>query len=147
MEWVIVKHSISGKPIGALGFIGNKIAVVSTFYEDKDWDHDGTVSLLERFGSMFGLKGKAVTEVLTQAMSDPDIYIRDPSLRSMHGQAVVNFASGMITEGIYKSYLSFGVSQAAGAVAAELATGAAARFFIKKGMEAAVKQAYEAAAH
>lgn len=142
MDWVIVRQTRTRKPIGAIGFLDDKIAVVETFYEDKDWDHDSSVSVIERFGSVFSLEGKALTEVLGGAVGDPDILMRDQTVRHLHGQAVVNFATGMITEGIYAAYFKLSVSKIATGAAAQLARGAAARFFIRKGMENAVKKAY-----
>jgi len=147
MDWKLVRHSRTRKEIGALGFIDNKIAIVATFYEDKDWDHDGKVSLKEKFGSVFGLKGKAVAEVLTQAMSDPDLLIKDPSLRQMHGNAIVQFASGMIKEGMYIIFFKRAIGQSCGVLAGSLASSSAARFIIRKGMEQAVKKAYMESIH
>ena len=146
MEWKSVKHSRSRKPIGAIGFLNNKIAAVATYYSDKDWDHDGKVSAKERFGSMFGLGGKAYVEVLTQAYSDPDLFMKDPNgMRQFHGNAVTQFASGMMLDGIYITYFKMGISQACGALAANLVKGSATRFVVRKGMEQAVKRAYNTA--
>lgn len=143
MDWMIVKHSYKHNPIGALGYIDNKIAVVSTFYDDKDLDNDGEISLAERFFSLFSMRGRALAEVLSQAKADPDIFMRDPSLQQLQGEAIVNFASGMIMEGIYISYFKMGVSQASSAVAGSLVSGTATRFVVRKGMEATVKRAYD----
>ena len=145
MKWKLVKHSSTQKAIGAIGFINNKAAVVTTFFPDKDWNHDGRVSLKEKFSSLFGLGGKALVEVLTQAMSDPDIYLLDPNgLRQSQGQAVTQFASGMISDAIYITYLKRGISQSCGAFAGSLVRGGTARFFVRKGMENAVKKSYNA---
>jgi hypothetical protein len=148
MEWRLVNHSRTRRPIGAIGFIGGKIAVVNTFYADKDWNHDGKVSYKEKIGSMFGLGGKSAVEVLTQALSDPDLYMKDPNgLRQLHGNAVTQFATGMILEGIYITYMKMGVSQSCGAIAANLVKGNASQFFIRKGMERAVKEIYRTFTH
>ena len=142
MEWMIVNDSWTKQPIGALGYIDNQIAVVSAFYADKDGNRDGKISWGEKF-SLFSLKGKAITEVLSQACADPEILMRDPGLYELRGKATVEFARGMIQEGVYKVYFSSEVSMAAGAIAAQLATSAVAQFVIKKGMEEAVQKAYE----
>ena len=145
MEWKIVKHRRTEKKIGAIGFIENKIAVVATFYSDMDWNHDGRVSLKERFsGILFGLEGKALVEVLTQAKEDPEMLMRDHSLTRLQGDAIVQFASGMIIDGFYTVYFKRGIGRACGAIAAGLASNTATRFVIKKGMEYAVKEAYQA---
>lgn len=144
MDWMIVNDSWTGQPIGALGYIDDQIAVVTTFFADKDANRDGTVSVGEKMFSFFSLKGKAIAEVLNHAYADPKILMRDTSLRELRGKATVAFATGMIQEGIYKAYFSAQVSQAAAAIAGQMATGAIAQFMIKKGMEAAVQKVYEA---
>ncbi len=145
MEWVTVEHTITKNEIGALGFIGDKIAVVATFYDDRDGNYDGKVGLGERIGSLLlGLEGRARVEVLSQAKGHPDIYIRDPSLGQLQGAAIVEFASGMIMDGIYIAYFQTGVKQMCGAIASSLVSNGVAKFFIRTGMEQAVKKAYEA---
>lgn len=57
----------------------------------------------------------------------------------------MQFASGMILEGAYITYFKMGVSQSCGAIAGNLVNGSAARFIVRKGMERAVIEAYEAA--
>lgn len=144
IDWKLVKHVRGGKIIGAIGYVEDKIATVATFYPDKDWNHDGRVDLTERFVMLFSLKGKALTEVLTQAQNNPDLFMRDPSgLRQMHSKAFLQFASGMTTEAIYITYFKMSVGLSCGALAAQLAKGQFARFFVKKGMEQAVKRVYE----
>ncbi len=143
MDWMIVNDSWTKQPIGALGFIVDRIAVVSTFYADKDSNRDGSVSILESLGSFFSLKGKSVVEVLSHAYADPAIMLRDTTLYELRGKATVEFAMGMIQEGIYKAYFSLEVSRMAGAVAGQLASSAIAKFILRKGMEEAVQKAYE----
>lgn len=144
IDWKLVKHARTGKFIGAIGFIGEKIATVATFYPDKDWNHDGQVDFKEKFLSTFGLTGKALTEVLTQAHGNPDLYMRDPNgLRQLHGRSVQQFATGMAIEGIYKTYFKMGVGQSCGALASQLVKGNFAKFFIRKGMERMVKEVYK----
>lgn len=145
IEWCPVRILRTRQVIGAVGFIDDRLAVVSTFYPDRDWDHDGRVDLLERFGTMFTMRGMALADVLTRAIEDPDIMLRDTSIRELHGRAVVQFASGMILEGLYCTYLRLSVRQASSILASSLVNGAAARFFVRKGMEQAVKQVYNTA--
>jgi len=140
-EWIAVP---TNSPIGAIGFLGNDIAAVVSFYEDKDWDHDGEVSLGERFGSFFSMKGAAYLRVLTAAYANPDIMMRDSSLRAMQGQATVSFASGMISEGVYKAYFGVGVTMVAGGIAKSLTSSMVKQLVIKKSMEKAAKEAFSA---
>ena len=141
VDWVTVK-SRSNKPIGMIGFIGDRIAVVAAFFEDKDWNHDGAVDVKERFLSLFSLKGKAVTEVVNRAYDDPTIMMRDPSIYRLRGQMTAEFTAGMAKEGVYKAWLSMHVGRAAGALASTLGTNAVKSFVIKKGMEKAVEATY-----
>jgi len=142
IDWVIVKDRDGKTPIGAVGFVGDTITVISAFYDDKDWNHDGKVDLKERVFSIFSLKGKALAEVVSRAYEDPDIMIRDTSIGQWRGKLLTQFAGGMIVEGAYKVWMSFAVSQAAGAVAGQITQNAIKSFVIKKGMEQAVKKAY-----
>ncbi len=144
IDWNVVRHSTTRKPIGALGFIDDKIAVITAFFEDKDWDNDGRVDKKERFLSMFTMKHRALAEVANQAYADPDILIRDPYIYNLRGQLTVQFASGLILEGIYKVYFSASISRAAGAAAGLITQNAVKSFLIKKGMEKAVETAYKA---
>ena len=146
MEWIPVKHRKSRKVIGAIGFVENEIAVVATFYADKDWNHEGRVSFFkENIGSFFSLRGKALVEVTTGAKYDTDIYMKDPKgIAELHSQALTQFGFGMIHEGIYLSYFKMGVAKSCGAIAGKLVRGTAAKFLLRKGMEKAVKEAYDA---
>lgn len=146
MDWMIVKHSWTSKVIGAVGFLDNQIVAVVAFYDDKDADHDGKVSLGERAGSiLFSMRGRAAAEVISQAYADPAIAERDPGINEMRGRLLTAFASGLLVEGAYQAWFAFGISKAAGAIAETITTSAIKSFFIKKGMEKAVKEAYMAA--
>jgi len=147
MEWIPVKHGKSKKVIGAIGFVENKIAVVATFYADKDWNNDGRVSFLkENVGSfMFSFRGRALLDVTKEARLDTNIYIKDPEgITKLHSKGLTQFGFGMINEGIYLSYFKMGVAKSCGAIAGKLVRGTAAKFLLRKGMEKAVKEAYDA---
>lgn len=143
IDWKIVRNSWTNKPIGAVGFIGNELAVITAFYEDKDANQDGSVGIGERVFSMFSMKGRAVAEVASHAYADPDILMRDPSLYNLRGKLLVNFASGLVKEGIYKAWFSVSVGRAAGAIAGLVTQNAVKSFVIKKGLEKAVEAAYK----
>jgi len=143
LDWQLVYQRGTRKPIGAVGFHGDEIAVMVTFYHDKDWDNDGEVSLYERFGALFTGDGRAMAEVATAAYSDPDIMIRDQSIRQWYGNAFTHFANGMIVEGIYKVYFAKAIGQAAGGVAGLITQDTIKSYLIKKGLEAVVKKSYQ----
>lgn len=142
IEWMLVKNSWTKKPIGAVGFVDGKLAVITAFFEDKDADQDGKVSLGEKVFAFGNMKGKAIAEVANHAYADPDILMRDASLYNLRGQLTVQFAAGLLAEGIYKTYFSMGVGKVAGALAGALASNAVKSFVIKKGLEKAVEKAY-----
>ncbi len=142
IDWIIVKNSYNKKPIGALGFVDNKIAIVTAFFDDKDANQDGSVSMIERFGSLFRMKGRALAEVASHAYADPDLLMRDPGLAGLRGKLLSEFAFGLIAEGVYITYFSAGVRKAAGALAGQISANPIKSFVIRKGMEAAVKKAY-----
>ncbi|MGL4237986.1 hypothetical protein [Tabrizicola sp.] len=142
IEWMIVKNSWTKKPIGAVGFVDGKLAIVTAFFEDKDADQDGKVSLGEKVFSFGNMKGRAVAEVANHAYADRDIMMRDASIYQLRGQLTVQFAAGLLAEGIYKAYFSMGVGKVAGAIAGAIAKDAVKSFVIKKGLEKAVEKAY-----
>lgn len=142
IDWKVVSNSYTNKPIGMVGFIDEKIAVIAAFFEDKDWNQDGKVDLKERALSLFSLKGKAVAEVANHAYADPEIAMRDPSIYNLRGQLTAQFAAGMVQEGMYKAWMSMHVGRAAGAVAGVLTQSAVKSFVIRKGLEKAVEAAY-----
>lgn len=143
IEWKIVHDSWTKKPIGAVGFIGDDIAVIAAFYADKDHDKDGKVGLKEHLSSFFSLKNKAIAEVATHAYADPSIAIRDPSIYNLRGKLVSQFGAGMVGEAAFKIYLSTAIKVGVGRLAAELGAGAVKSFVIKNGLEKAVEAVYK----
>jgi hypothetical protein len=149
IEWVPVTGN-TGRRIGAVGFIGERVAVAVAFYDDADADQDGSVSLAERavatlFGRIVSLKGKAITEVVMAARNDPDIMIRDPSYRTEAAKQFLDFATGLVFDALYTVYFSRGVKSLATGTAGLVADGVVRQYVIRKGMEKAVKAAYDAA--
>ncbi|RYD38870.1 MAG: hypothetical protein EOP87_00495 [Verrucomicrobiaceae bacterium] len=133
-------------PIGAIGFIGNDAVAVAAFFDDRDGNKDGKVSMGERIASMalFNLEGRAVVEVLMQARVEPDIVGRDQSVQTMASNTFLNFARGLISQGVYTAYFAPGVRMF-GARAAELITTSMVKqFVIRKGFEKVVKEAFAA---
>ncbi len=142
IDWMLVKNSWTNKPIGAVGFIDDQLAIITAFYEDKDANQDGKISLTEKVFAFGNMKGKAVAEVVNHAYANPDILMRDASLNGLRGQLTVQFASGLLAEGVYRAYFSLGVGKLAGAIGAAVASNAVKSFVIKKGLEKAVESAY-----
>jgi len=144
ITWKVVR-SWGNRQIGAVGFIDNKVAVITSFYDDADGDMSGGVSTGEWVASkLWSVEGSAVTRVAMQARVDPDILLTDQGIDQIAKNMFLNFALGQIQEGIYKVYFSQGVGTIAEAIAGRVVTGYVKQYVIKKGMEALVKKAYDA---
>jgi hypothetical protein len=147
IEWVPVTGN-TGRRIGALGFIGDKVAVIAAYYDDRDGDQSGTVTWGEAvvaFLSPLKLDGRAVIEVAMAARTDPDIMLRDPSFGQEAARLFVGFAGNLIKDGLYTVYFSRVIAAAGAGIAERVAEGVVKQFVIRKGFEAAVKNTYNAA--
>jgi hypothetical protein len=146
LDWVIIREF--DRDIGAIGFLGDKAAVVAAFHDDRDANRDGRVSLGERIVfaiSPIGMKNQALVNVAMQARLDLRVIERDGSFHAEAMQMFMNFASNAVADGIYAAYFARGVRTASGAVATRMASGAIKQFVIRKGFEKAVKAAYDKA--
>ncbi|GEM_PF-869007 len=147
IEWVTIKKW-GPEPIGAIGFIGNDVVAVVAFFDDRDGDKDGDVSLFERVAfklSPVSMKGGNVVEVAMQARVDMDVIMRDPSFNQVAMQMFVKFAHGLVMDGIYAAYFSRGVSMTGKGVAKMITSSMVKGFVIRKGFESAVKKAFKEA--
>lgn len=146
IEWIVIESH--GKAIGAIGFIGHKASVVASFFDDEDGDIDGSVSVGEWLGSKLspiGIEGMAVTMVAMAARYDLRVIERDASFPRAAAQMFLNFASGLVADGIYAAYFSRGVGTLSKRIVGHIASGAIKKYVIRKGMEKAVKAAYDTA--
>lgn len=99
-DWVLVRGH-GNRDIGAIGFIGNDAVAIAAFYDDRDGNHDGKVSMTERVVSAIsplGLDGRAVTQVAMQARVDADIVMRNSSIGQMASRIFVDFAGNLIRD-------------------------------------------------
>jgi hypothetical protein len=146
IEWVLIKKW-KPEPIGAIGFIGNQAVAIIAFYDDYDANQDGNVGWGEwAIGKMspVSIDGRNVAEVAMQARVEPDVILRDGSFPQMANSIFLNFARGLIIDGIYAAYFKRGVSMAGGGIAKMVTSGMVKEFAIKKGFETAVKEAFNA---
>lgn len=147
IKWHVIRSS-SGKEIGAVGFIGNKVAVVTAFYEDLDANQDGKVGWGEWLAAKFSplsLDDKAVLEVALEARFDQEVLKRDPGFNEDAEQMFVQFAAGLVADGLYAAYFSRGVSALVTPIAGRITSNIVAKFVIRKGMEKAIKAGYDRA--
>lgn len=144
-DWVLVTRF--GKTIGAVGFLGNDAVAVTAFYDDADGNKDGKVSIGEWVASKIspiGIRGSAVVEVAMAARTDFDILMRDAGFAQMAMQMWLNFARGLIADGIYTAYFARGVSMAGKGIAMTVTSGTIKQLVIRKGFEKAAKEAFDA---
>ena len=145
IDWFEVKEFSKG--IGAVGIMGSDACVLVSYFEDLDGDRSGKVSWGEWVAgkvSPFSLEGYATTQVAMAARFDLRILERDPSFHDMANKMFLNFAHGLVMDGIYAAYFSRGVSLVGGGAAKLITQGMVKEFVVKKGFEAAVKKAFMA---
>ncbi|KAG1713772.1 Protein ClpV1 [Nymphon striatum] len=138
-EWVEI-HKGDGTAIGALAILDGKLAAIAAYHEDADWDQDE----LEAFFQVIGAKGRSVLAVATQAKSDPDLLINYPSIYNMQGNLTAQYGAAMVVDGIYAVYFSRGVKVMSKGIARTIVSGTVKEFVVQKGLESAVKKAFEA---
>lgn len=147
LDWMLVK-GWNDKAIGAVGFVDDKAAVIISFYDDHDFDQDGTVSWKEKaqsFLPFIGKKGRVLAEVAMQAYATPDIAMRDPAIRQMAYGQLVSFAQDLIKEGIYTVYFARGVKMAGSGLAVLVTSNTIKQMVIREGFKKIVKEAFDAA--
>lgn len=145
IEWIPIKK-FKPEPIGAIGFLDGKAAIVVSFFDDRDGNKDGEVSWGEWAASkLWDVEGSATTEVAMQARVNMDVLERDVSFGQVAMKMFLNFAGGQIRQGVYTVYFSRGVKMAGGALAKSITSGMVKELVVRKGFEAAAKKAFEAA--
>ncbi|AKI03077.1 hypothetical protein IMCC20628_04404 [Hoeflea sp. IMCC20628] len=146
IEWISIKK-FKPAPIGAIGFIGNNAVAIAAFYDDADGNQDGKVSLVEKIGSkiMFDLTGRNIAEVAMQARVEPEIILRDANFAQQAARIYLNFASGLVVQGVYKAYFSRSIKMIGSGVAKTITNGMVKQLVVRKGFETAVKNAFMAA--
>lgn len=146
-DWVLVRGH-GNRDIGAIGFIGNDAVAIAAFYDDRDGNHDGKVSMTERVVSAIsplGLDGRAVTQVAMQARVDADIVMRNSSIGQMASRIFVDFAGNLIRDGIWTVYFRPGVKMAGQGVAKIVTDNMIKQIVIRKGFEKAAREAFDMA--
>lgn len=147
IEWIeITKY---GKdPIGAVGFVDGKAAIVAAYYDDFDANKDGKTGLGEWVVgkiSPIGIQGAAVVEVAMQARIEMDVIMKDAGFQTMAANLFTNFARSMVIDGIYAAYFARGVKMGAKGVSKIVVSGTIKQFAVRKGMESAVREAFNTA--
>ncbi len=145
INWIVVK-SHGNKEIGAIGFINNKVAVIASFYDDRDGNQDGKVSMTERITAAIfpiSLNGSDIARVAMQARVQSNIVLKDPTIHRIAMNIFLNFSRNLVAEGIYAVYFSRGISKVSSFAASNITSNFAIEYAIRKGMEKEVKNAYK----
>lgn len=147
VDWVLITK-FRPDPIGAIGFIDNKAVAVIAFYDDRDGNKDGKISSGEWLASKLSpisIEDSAVTEVAMQARVEPDVILRDSSFPQKAANMFLNFARGLVIDGVYAAYFARGVKMAGGGVARHVTSGMVKEMVVQKGFEKAVREAFDLA--
>jgi hypothetical protein len=151
VEWVTVTDQYTGygaKEVGAIGFLNGKAVLVVSFFDDSDANYDGTVgwgewAVVKAFP--IGLKNMKVTRVAMIAQYDDRIIEKDATFSDMAKSLFLNFAKNAVLDGVYTVYMSRGVKSIAKSAAVSLVGEGVRSYVVRKGMEKAVKSAYDEA--
>lgn len=149
IDWYVVRLDGHAAAIGALGFINDKVVTIASFYDDRDANKDGKVSIPERVIyriSPLRLKGMNVVQVAMAARFDLEVLERDPDFTSMAMNLWLNFARGLVKDGMYTAWMGASVNMGCSLVAKELAEGLVRQFIVKKGLETVVRNAVKKSA-
>lgn len=124
--------------IGAMGLINNKIAVIVTFFDDLDANHDGSVSGAEYiFG--WGQKGIQAALVARAAPLNRELLKRCPGdIMVVQKETFALFARDLMLDAAFKVYFMRGVGAAGGVVANMITTSLVKNIMIRKGFSTIV---------
>lgn len=146
-DWVVVQDR-SGRDIGMVGFIGNDAVAIGSFFDSRDADKDGRVSMTERVVSAIspvGLDGSAIAEVAMQGRSNPLITERDPSYFRMSANIFAGFAANMSVDAVWAVYFKRGVRAAGSGVAKVVTDNMVKQMVIRKGFERVAREGFDRA--
>lgn len=157
IDWMIVKDRAGKKEIGAVGFLGDDPAVVVTFFDEKDWNMDGDISLRERASDWLfplSMKGTVSLEVTARAYDQACLQIVDDlpgaaqkakKLRHLEGQKFQAVAANMALDGIFAAYMAPKLTRLGSAIGAHIDAKMVKSVVINAGMKKAAKAAFDAA--
>lgn len=146
LDWVLIKK-FGPEPIGAIGFVEDKAVAIIAFYDDRDGNQDGKVSVGEWLAAKISpirIDGRNVAEVAMQARVEPAVILRDGSFPGLAAQIFLNFARGLLIDGIYAAYFARGVGMVGGGIAKTVTAGMVKEFMVRKGFEKVVREAFNA---
>mgnify|MGYP006431778927 CR=1 FL=1 len=141
VSWIVIEQN--KKEIGAVGFIDEKAAIVTAFYDSLDQDKNGTVSWGEWiFYASTVPSTYAVYNVASKASTDFRVLKRDASFRRMWRRVFFEHATHTWQKAVYATYFSRSIKLATKALARRATRNIVKQYAIRKGMEQAVKNAF-----
>ena len=144
-DWVIVQDR-TGRDIGAVGFIGDDAVAIASFFDSRDADKDGKVSVGERIVSTLspiGLDGAAIAVVAMQGRSNPLIAERDSGFYGMSANIFAGFGQSMVVDAVWSVYFKRGVRAAGTGVARVITGNMVKQVVIRKGFERTAREAFD----
>lgn len=146
LEWVVVKAGVKPKPIGAIAFYQKKAAIITSCFDEKDSNRDGSVSTFEwavGLMSPLNLKNSALADVALAAAKDYEILERDPSFQVDGERFWLSFTRGLATDAVYFTWFRRCVQQTASIAATVATTNLVKQYVIRKGMEKSIRLLYD----
>lgn len=146
IEWILIKK-FGPDPIGAVGLLNNQVVTIVAFHDDRDANRDGNVSAGEWLVSKISpisLEGRNVAEVAMQARVEPEVIMRDSGFPQAAAQIFLNFARGLLLDGVYAVYFARGVKMTGAGIAKTVTRSMIKEFMIRKGFETVVREAFNA---
>lgn len=124
--------------IGAMGLLNNKIAVIVTFFDDLDANHDGSVSNTEYiFG--WGQRGIQAALVAKAAPLNKELLKRCPEdIMIVQKETFALFARELMLDAAFKVYFMRGVGAAGGVLANAITTSLVKNIVVRKAFSIAV---------
>ncbi len=147
IEWLTIVGGPKARPIGSVGIVAGKVAVITSLYDGCDGNMDGKVSWIEwgvcKVLSPLQLKNSGIATVAYAAARDYEVLMRDPEFQQEGERIWLSFVRGTVTEGTYAAWFQPGISGTTKAALSVTKYGAVKQFIIRKGMESEVKKVYK----
>ena len=141
LDWVIIRYR--SMKIGAIGFVGNRAAVIASFFKPNDYNRDGEVSILERLTGLIGpinAEGLGVVEIVQAAKCHEGVYTRDETFELMANRMALHFFSQVVVEGAFSAWLYRSLRAVDASIPALAAGASVKQMIIRKGMKPVVKK-------
>lgn len=145
MIWKVQKNDLWKKPEALIGLMGNKVAVIVPIHDPRDANWDGKVGTAEwLIAKVTGIGSFLESAELSRIMKTAAINANDGALNQAANKQLVKSMFVGVTWGIRQTYLTLWAKGVSGIATSQM-TNAAGQFFVRQGLETAVKASYDAA--